>query len=304
MTFSTALISGGEFMKASKLLCIMTSCVLFSAMSSCGQKNNDTSDSQSTVSKKAAMYSAYAAVPEDKFYIPLYAQADTASGGVAPVYLNDTLEVLGEKGDWCEVRCNGYTGYIQKEYISSEALPEVVRTTKAKTAPVTTQSTTSAVTTKADKASSTTAKDEEKDKDKASETTEASSAESTDAPAETEAPSETEATPAPTEHLPASAYPDVTISLNIDSASSDSDKYDITLIMDGRYTNYKYELHRVFADGTDKVIASGESGDTNLKLATIDSLTQTQTIDRLVLTAYFNGVAGNQVTLELKEPLA
>ena len=74
--------------------------------------------------------------------------------------------------------------------------------------------------------------------------------------------------------------------------------------MDGRYTNYKYELHRVFADGTDKVIASGESGDTKLKLATIDSLTQTQTIDRLVLTAYFNGVAGNQVTLELKEPLA
>ena len=74
--------------------------------------------------------------------------------------------------------------------------------------------------------------------------------------------------------------------------------------MDGRYDSYAYMLHRVFADGTDNVIASGESGETSLKLATVDSLTQTQTIDRLVITAYYKSVPGNKVVLDLKEPLA
>ena len=139
---------------------------------------------------------------------------------------------------------------------------------------------------------------EEKDKDKEEEAT------TETAPAEenaTEAPTEEESEAA-TAPLPASAYPDVTISLDINENSEH--KFDITLTMDGRYDSYAYTLHRIFADGTDNVIASGESGETHIKLATVDSLTQTQTIDRLVITAYYKSVPGNKVTLDLKEPLA
>ena len=290
-------------MRASKIICALASCLLLTALPSCSlNKNNQ--DENSSSYRRPVLFKVYAKLPDDKDYIPLYSKADTASGGVTPVYFNDELKVLSESGDWYEVDCKGYVGYIQKKFVSDDELPEDARPVRTKASTTTTTTTTAASTAeeKAEKTTTTAAdKDKEKDKDKDKDK---DAADTTTAAPETESTETTvsETAPPTTAPLPASAYPDVNISLDIDESSSNPDKYDITLTMDGRFSRYVYELHRIFADGTDTLIASGESGETKLKLATIDSLTETQTIDRLIITTYHNSVAGNKVTLDLNEP--
>lgn len=285
-------------MKKSKLLNILTSCLLIAALPSCSLGNSSQNDNISSVSQRRAIFTGYADIPVDKDYIPIYSQADTASGGVTPVFYNDELKVLSESDEWYEVECNGYTGYLQKEYVSKDRLDESQRPTRP---PKPTTTTTVATTTEAE--TTTTKSDKDKDKDKTTTTSATTTvSDSTQETTAEETSAEPTTEPTTTQRLPASAYPDVNISLDI--VENSSGKYDAILTMDGRYTRYVYELHRVFADGTDKIIASGESGDTQLKLATIESLTTSQTIDRLVITTYHNSVAGNKVTLDVDEPKA
>ena len=172
-------------MKTSKLLSMLTACTLLTALPSCAQESDTTSDGKTKDTRKA-LYSAYAAVPEDLFYIPIYSKPDTESGGVVAVYLNDELEILSETADWAEVKCRGYTGYIQKEYLSNELLPEVERPTRPATTSAEEKVTTETSTDESESESTVTTtekdgdKDMDKDKDKDSEeetTTEAAPAE-------------------------------------------------------------------------------------------------------------------------------
>lgn len=275
-------------MKASKFICVLASCLLMTSMPSCSLGGDNTSETEYS---RPVLFKGYANIPAEKYYIPLYASDDVTSGGLTPVYFNDELDILADRGDWYEAKCGEYTGYIRKDYVSKELNSEEQRPTLPET--TTTVTTTETVATKA--ATTTAAETTTKKED----TTTAGGSDAAETTTEAPATTAAQTTQA---NLPASAYPDVNISL--DFTENNSNKYDIILTMDGRFTHYVYELHRIFADGTDKVIAKGESGETQLKLATVDSLKETQTTDRLIITTYLNTVAGNKVTLDLEEPKA
>ena len=301
--------SGGNILKKTKIASFVTALLLSVSLASCGSGSNEyDSQSGSGSHKEKARYTAYASLPEDTYYIPLYAKASDESDGIAPVFVNDELGVIEENGDWIKVDCRGYVGFIKKENVSDKQ----VEVKKRKKKPVVT-TTTAVTTTEAGKTTTTKASGDKKDdksKDKKEDKSE--HAEISDQPVQeeqsaetqetTEAPSEAPTEAPTTKHLSADYYPDVTYSLDIVPHDTTSGKYDIFLTLDGRYSNYKYSLHRIFADGTDKELAKGESGDTRILLATVNSLTATQTIDRLIITSYLNGIAGNEITLDLNEP--
>lgn len=45
-------------------------------------------------------------------------ESNTDSNILTNIYKNDTVEILGESGDWYQVKYDGKTGYVKKEYVT------------------------------------------------------------------------------------------------------------------------------------------------------------------------------------------
>lgn len=290
-------------MRSSRSLCILVSALLMTSFVSCGHEAEESSDTSIVYTNKQKIkYSGYITMPSGMDYVTLYQKPDKNSTKIAPVYLNDAVDVLKDQDDWCYVICDDYKGYIQKEYISLaevDAASVTVSSTSSVTSTVTTSTeTTSSVTTEVttEAVTENTQSDTENPQDNDTAEDDHNDAQQ---PANDPQPYHEEhyVTPSVIE------YPSISITLGIDPHPGDSEKYDLYMNATGKFTHYKYEAFRILPDGTETKLSEGQSSEARLLLAVHDSLLSSGATDRVKIVPYLNSTAGEPFTLDLAEPV-
>jgi|GEM_PF-2456443 len=294
-------------MRASKALCFLASAIILTSLSSCGKDKAEEYDSPSvsySEKKQKVLFSGYILVPSDMKRVLLYAEPSSSSEEVAPLHLNDKVDVYKEEEDgWCYVYCNFFKGYIRKEYIS---LNEITETEDITTVPLTSSAvkttstqTTETGTTSSDVTETTTeasGQDQEEEHEDSGDNNERS---------DPQPPENNNGSQRQEQYTPPAVveYPSITVSLGIDPHENDSEKYDFYMNVSGKFSYYKYEAYRVLPDGTEIKLSSGESSDSRLLLAVHDSLLESGAVDKVKVIAYLDSAEGDPLELELHEPV-